>query len=193
MNNTFLFNEKKAAQAASYFLFKAHGRLSVLKLMKLLYLAERRSFELFHSPIIGDSLVSMPHGPVLSLTLNKINGTSRNSVWDEWIADREDQDLALRDASRIRNEDDLLALSENDLVALSNIWESFGHWDKFALRDYTHTLPEWHDPCGSSKTIQYKSLFSALGFSKTESSELIHHLETQIQINQTFTQACEPL
>ncbi len=40
-----LFNEKKAAQAAAYFLLRAGGRLDVLKLMKLLYLAERRSFE----------------------------------------------------------------------------------------------------------------------------------------------------
>lgn len=63
-----LFNEKKAAQAAAFFLFQAGQPVSVLKLTKLLYLAERRSFERHGSPMIGDRLVSMPHGPVLSVT-----------------------------------------------------------------------------------------------------------------------------
>ena len=46
-----LFDEKKAAQAAAYFLLRAGGRLEVLKLMKLLYLAERRSFEKYGEPM----------------------------------------------------------------------------------------------------------------------------------------------
>ena len=49
-----LFNEKKAAQAAAYFLLRAGGPLTVLKLMKLLYLAERGSFERYGTPMIGD-------------------------------------------------------------------------------------------------------------------------------------------
>ena len=66
-----LFNEKKAAQAAAYFLFRAATPLSVLKLTKLLYLAERRSFERFGEPMIGENPVSMPHGPVLSTTYDR--------------------------------------------------------------------------------------------------------------------------
>jgi len=42
--------------------------------MKLLYLAERRSFEKHGEPMIGDRLVSMPQGPVLSCTYNLMNG-----------------------------------------------------------------------------------------------------------------------
>jgi hypothetical protein len=42
-----LFKEKVAAQVAAYFLFQARGRMPALKLMKLMYLAERRSFEKF--------------------------------------------------------------------------------------------------------------------------------------------------
>lgn len=65
-----LFNEKRTTQAAAFFLFKAGGKLPVLKLMKLLYLAERESYRQYGEPISGDNLVSMPHGPVLSQTLN---------------------------------------------------------------------------------------------------------------------------
>ena len=74
-----LFNEQKAAQAAAYFLFRSGKPLSVLKLMKLLYLAERRSFQKFGEPMIGDVLVSMDHGPVLSRTYNHIKGVTRSS------------------------------------------------------------------------------------------------------------------
>ena len=49
-----LFNEKRAAQAAAFLLHRAGGRLPVLKLMKLMYLAERESLRLYGEPIIGD-------------------------------------------------------------------------------------------------------------------------------------------
>ncbi|HTH08426.1 MAG TPA: Panacea domain-containing protein, partial [Acidovorax sp.] len=64
------FNERKAAQAAACLLHKAGGSLSVLKLMKLMYLAERRSLKKYGDTITGDAFVSMPHGPVLSMTYN---------------------------------------------------------------------------------------------------------------------------
>jgi len=120
-----LFNEKKAAQAAAYFLFRAGGPLSVLKLMKLLYFAERRSFEKFGEPMIGDRLVSMPHGPVLSCTHNHMNGElpSTEGGWEFWIAGRAEHDLALRDPGALRSpEEDLLELSDADLDVLGEIW-----------------------------------------------------------------------
>ncbi|SUA19949.1 phage associated protein [Neisseria gonorrhoeae] len=43
-HNDTIFQEPKAAQAAAFLLYKANGRLEVLKLMKLMYLAERESF-----------------------------------------------------------------------------------------------------------------------------------------------------
>jgi uncharacterized phage-associated protein len=75
-----LFNEKKAAQSAAYLLFRAGKPMSVLKLTKLLYLAERRSFEKYGEPMIGDNPVSMPHGPVLSTTYDHMNGALRSAA-----------------------------------------------------------------------------------------------------------------
>ncbi len=43
MQDFSMFNERKAAQAAAYLLHKAGGKLPLLKLMKLMYLAERLS------------------------------------------------------------------------------------------------------------------------------------------------------
>lgn len=188
-----LFSEKKAAQSAAYFLFKAHGRLPVLKLMKLLYLAERRSYEMYGDPIIGDRLVSMDHGPVLSQTLNRINGmsSSEENGWDAWISDREGHDVALSDPSRIRSpEEDLLELSEAEIEVLDETWKQFGHLSKYQIRDLTHKIcPEWEDPDGSSVPIALEKLFEVLKFNADQAKTLKTQLRDQQAINAVFASA----
>ena len=73
-----MFNERKAAQMAAFFLGQLLDRkMPHLKLMKLLYLSDREAVRAFGWPISGDRLVSMPHGPVLSQTLNLMDGFTR--------------------------------------------------------------------------------------------------------------------
>ncbi len=191
MNYKSLFSEKKAAQSAAFYLFKANSHLPVLKLMKLLYLAERKSLELFGYPIIGDRMVSMNNGPVLSMTLDLINGFSGpNQIWDSWVSDREEHNIALMDPSRIRSVDDLVALSESDIEALELIWDQFGSWEKYALRDYTHqALPEWKTPSGSSYTIEIETVLSAIGLSEEDINSAIDCLLEQSKISEAFANA----
>lgn len=178
-----LFNERKTAQAAAFLLYRAGGQLPLIKLMKLLYLAERQSLQKYGAPITGDKLVSMDNGPVLSMTLNHINGLalSCEGGWDTWISDRADHIVALRDASMIRSPvKDLLALSDSDLEVLEAVWIEFGHWERWELVRYTHDkLPEWQDPQGSVLPITYESLFDALGFSQGQAGALISQLAVQ--------------
>ncbi|MFZ3160695.1 MAG: Panacea domain-containing protein [Rhodoferax sp.] len=185
MSNT-LFNERKTAQAAALLLFRAGGQLPLIKLMKLLYLAERQSLKQYGEPISGDKLVSMDNGPVLSKTLDYINGAvlSCDGGWDTWVSDRADHMVALRDASMIRSpEQDLLALSDSDIEVLDAVWAEFGHWDRWALVSYTHDkLPEWQDPHGSALPISYTSLFSALGYDNTQTGALTNHLLAQANL-----------
>lgn len=185
-----MFNEERAAQAAAFFLYRAGGRLPLIKLMKLLYLAEREAVRQFGEPIIGDKLVSMPHGPVLSITLELMNGASNYPVgWNRWITDREGHDLALADAGMIRSpEEDLLDLSLDDLEVLKTIWDKFGHWDKWKLRDYTHTggCPEWQDPQGSSHPIPMERLLQVLEFSSEKICATLEHLQEREQVLQAL-------
>ena len=191
MNQYSLFDERKAAQAAAYLLFRAGGQLPILKLMKLLYLAERESFKRYGDSITGDRLVSMPHGPVLSRTYDLSGGceSSREGGWDTWVGDRSGYDVALKDASMIRSpEHDLLALSDSDLECLAETWKQFGHWDKYRLRDYTHTdaCPEWVDPLGGSHDIPYARLLKAVGHSPAQVEALSRRLHEQRYINQAL-------
>lgn len=186
-----LFNEVRTAQAAAFLLFRAGGKLPLIKLVKLLYLAERLSLKKYGEPITGDKLVSMPHGPVLSMTYDLINGAlpSVQGGWDSWISDRASHVVALRDRSRIRSpETDLLQLSESDLEVLNEIWREFGHWDRWDLVRYTHSdaCPEWEDPEGSSRPIPHELLFRKLGYSPDDAAALAERLHTQSRLNESF-------
>lgn len=185
-----LFDEKKAAQAAAYFLFRAGQPLSILKLTKLLYLAERRSFEKFGEPMIGDRPVSMPHGPVLSITYDYMNGAlpSMEGGWESWISDCEGHLIALRDPEALRSpEQDLRELSDADLEVLAETWEKFGGMDQWQLREWTHkNCSEWRDPEGSSIPIPPEELFAALKFSPERRDAILARLRDADEINAAF-------
>jgi uncharacterized phage-associated protein len=183
------FDEHKAAQAAAFLLHRAGGSLPLIKLMKLMYLAERLSFARYGEPLTGDHLVSMDHGPVLSATLNHMNGAIESNAhgWDAWVADRAGHNVALRDPSMIRSpEQDLLALSECDLEVLNDVWTEYGHWGKWDLRDFTHTLPEWEDPHGTSMPISMEKLMAAVGHNQDVASGLLDRLTVQRNITKAF-------
>lgn len=152
-----------AAQVAAYFVLKSGGRINVLKLSKLLYLAEREYMNRFDEPMFYDRLCSMPDGPVASITLNLINGEFDDARWSAFVGVRERYDVPLRDGV---SEDSLDHLSKADRALLDRIWELFGGYDRYALRDWTHqsqNIPEWKDPAGSSRPIEHEDVFRLLG------------------------------
>ena len=64
------FNEKKATQAAAHLLKLRGGKMSYMKLIKLLYLADREAILAWGRPITTDGYASMDRGPVLSRVLD---------------------------------------------------------------------------------------------------------------------------
>lgn len=182
-----MFNERKAAQIAAWFLRQEGGRMPHLKLMKLMYLADREAMAQFGFPLTGDLVVAMPHGPVLSLTLNYINGDLESSEdgWESWISDRENHEVAL--LQRPAGRDELNELSPADFDVLTKVWQRFGGMSKFQIRDYTHDhCPEWDDPQGSSKPISFQRIFEALGRTHEEAAALAARIEEQRNIDRVF-------
>lgn len=188
MQNT--YNEKKAAQVAAFFLHRANGQMPILKLMKLMYLAERSSYQEFGEPIIGDKLVSMDHGPVLSVTYQHINGElhSVEGGWDTWVSGRENYDVSLVDASCIRTPgQDLLELCDGDIEVMEKTWQEFGHMTKWQIRDYTHAhCPEWQDPHGSMIPMEFEQFFKALDFNDEQAKELKERVVSASALNTVY-------
>ena len=93
------FNEKKATQAAARLLRLRGGRMSYMKLIKLLYLADREALLRWGRPISTDRYVSMDHGPVLSRVLNLTSDGDDPecpSVWAESISAPSNYEVELK-------------------------------------------------------------------------------------------------
>lgn len=156
----FGYQERKAGQVAAFFGLKSGGHINVLKLAKLLYLAERESMKRFDAPMFYDRLVSMDHGPVTSISLNQINGLTSGVDWDCFVAGRQGNDVLV--AANIGFAD-LDMLSKADLHVLNDLWDSFGDFHQYKLRDWTHdNCPEWENPHGSSEPIPHDRVYKFL-------------------------------
>lgn len=168
-----MFSEEKTAQIAAYFLLRRGGQMSYLKLMKLLYLADRESMSRYDEPMTGDSWVSMSKGPVLSTVLELLQGGSRTGVWEQWVAQAQTQHEVFLARQVLNEEDDFDELSPADQDILEAVWSAHGHKNRWQLVEYTHThCAEWHDPFGSARPISPQSVFMALGRNEEEANEL---------------------
>jgi uncharacterized phage-associated protein len=157
------YDLNKAAQVVAFFALKEGGAINVLKLSKLVYLAERECMRAYDEPMFYDKLVSMPDGPVASVTLNFMNGANIDDRWSAFVAPRTGYDIPL---ARDLTLSDLDHLSPADIDILEGLWARFGAYDQYQIRDWTHrpeNIPEWSDPEGSSNPISHSTVFEKLG------------------------------
>jgi uncharacterized phage-associated protein len=172
------YNVRKAAQVTAFFAKREGGSIEVLKVAKLLYLGDREFMELYDLPILFDELVSMPHGPVTSTTLNYINGMEEDDIdtWAEFVVGRAGNKVGTTKAD-IKLEE-LDELSDAEVHVLETVWDKFGHMTAWQLRNYTHrNCPEWEDPKGSSYPIPYERVLKFLG-KKERSTEIAQEIDS---------------
>lgn len=166
MSIKFVFDEKRATQAAAYLLKLGGGKLNYMKLIKLLYLADRETFIKTGRPITGATMVSMPLGPVLSEVLDLIKSPSTR-FWSSYVSEPKDFEVSLRVETPQSDE-----LSQNDLRVLEGVHATFGNTDKWDLVDKLHSMeaPEWENPQGSSLPIPPERVLEKHGVSKEDAA-----------------------
>ena len=145
-----------------------------MKLIKLMYLIDRASLLTRGRPLTYDTYVSMPHGPVLSATLDLINeGPDDNSPWGRLIERARDPYCVTLKVDEPSDE-----LSEKEEEIVNKVYERFGYMNRYKLRDMLHdVLPEWHDPQGSSRAIEYRDILAA----GKKTSKEIAQIESEIE------------
>lgn len=154
------FRSRKAAQLAAYFAVRSRGTIEKLKLIKLIYLTERRFIEHNDHPMLFDELYSLPHGPVCSSTLNGIDGVIHSATWDKFIARNGNVVVALKKFER----DDLDELSNLEMKEAQMTWRRFGGMTASQIRNYTHEhCPEYKETEKRRIPISYRELLEALG------------------------------
>lgn len=79
------------------------------------------------------------------------------SIWNEWIADKEDHKISLRKAIDTTDEYFFDCLLESDTEILDEVFSTFGNYKPFALVEYTHN-PK-HSRVGRSTRQKQAYLF----------------------------------
>lgn len=181
-----MFREEKVAQMAAYLLHKRGGRMAYIKLMKLLYLADREYMISYGDSMSGDRAVSMKNGPVLSQTYDLLKGGAPedSSAWDEWIAGESNYEVSIKKPVHGLDVEEIFEeLSRADCRVLDRVFAEFGNYTRFQLCDLTHQIcPEWQDPHGSSTPINPKSVFMAAGKSEEEAENLVARMRERHEL-----------
>jgi uncharacterized phage-associated protein len=160
------YNPEKAAQTIAYFAMREGGSINVLKVIKLVYLADRESLRLRGHPIQDEPRFSLPHGPINSTTLDHLNGAYRDNqpIWQMVLEARNDNNVGVVNKDLTEAELDMLSVRE--LSILNDVWDELGHMDRFHLADWTHVpenVAEWQDPNGSHRPISLERMMAAVG------------------------------
>jgi uncharacterized phage-associated protein len=139
--NPFYFDHRKATQTLNYFAIKAGGKIKKLKVLKLIFLADRYHLRKYGRLITNDRYVAMKYGPVPS-TVEDIAKGNVNHVIKTYTLKYIRTTVNGIQIESI-NPVDSSFLSKTDIEALEFSWKNFGHFDRWSLSDFTHHYPEW--------------------------------------------------
>lgn len=158
----FVFDERKAAQAAAYLLRRHGGPMPSTKLAKLLYLVDRRGFVETEYPTTGDRFVAMPDGPALARIPDLIAGVCGvgESPWNASVSSFPDGYVIVIGP---RDEDHL---SDYDRELIGGVLDEFGAMDDEALATHMRALPEWTAPASPCADIDPRVILRDAGFTE---------------------------
>lgn len=177
------FDERKATEAAARFLQLRGGKMHYLKLIKLLYLADRKSLIEFGYAITGDNYVSMDNGPVTSRIYNLLVDEAEKPFWSRYISAPSDYQVVLQQSAP----SDCLSRAEERII--DEIFQEFGHRNRWDIVNYVHTLPEWKDPCGSSIPIHIREILQGGGIPEEEVEAILREHSVEASARAALEQA----
>jgi uncharacterized phage-associated protein len=156
----FRFNIQKTIQAIAALLhFHESKEMSYLRMLKLLYLADRESLKETGRPITGDRVVAMEHGPVLSSVYDLIKG--EHTGWAEWSKFLGKKGYLVELLQDPGNG----ALSKYEIGKLRELAGRYAEQNDWDIVEIVHELEEWkkNDPGKSSKPIPIEDILDAIG------------------------------
>ncbi len=123
--------------------------MNSMRLLKLLYIADREALKETGRPITGGPVAALERGPVLEEVYDLIRGQHREMpLWSSFVRRNRYEVELLR-------EPDVGQLSKYEIRKLQAIAERHEQDDEWALSQLTHKFPEWqkNDPGKSSRPI----------------------------------------
>jgi uncharacterized phage-associated protein len=143
--------------------------MSYMRLLKLLYVADREALAETGRPITGGPVVAMANGPVLSEVYDLIRGQHREMPqWGAFL--RKD-----RYSLEMTNDPDVGSLSKYEIKKLQEVAQKHAEHDEWEMVLVTHEFPEWikNNPGQSSKPILLCEILEAIGQGPQDRAEII--------------------
>lgn len=170
------FNEKRATQLASLLLKKKGGRMNTLNLMKLMYFVDREALVRWGWSFTNDQYTSMRKGMVLIETYELLNEEESPSYWKTFISSPQENMINLID------ETEFTELSQAYMDLVEEIFQKYGHLNRFALIRLHHELPEWIDT--SYLPVEYRTILDVSNKEEEEILEILSEMEAVSQFEQ---------
>ncbi len=152
------FQFEKSLQAAAFLLELEGGSMDYIRLLKLLYIAERESLAQEAAPITGDICKAIRFGPVLSTVYEIIMDRHwRSAEWEGFIKLKGYSVHVVADPGRAN----LSACVIDKLQEVSRRYRDMNNWD---LVEATHKFPEWikNYPEGRPGVIPVEDILEAM-------------------------------
>lgn len=160
MHRPFKFDAEKTIQAVAFLLRREPARrMNYMRLLKLLYIAEREVLAESGVPLTGSPAIAMERGPVLEDVYSMIRSTHPESGHWERFFRVDHYSLAME------RDPGAGALSKYVVSKLDEVANRHEDDDEWALVELTHRLPEWiaNNPGQSSKPIHLEQILEAMG------------------------------
>ena len=163
----FEFNVKKVIQAINYILLKTKdGKMNYTKLLKLLYISDKRALKESGQTITGDKYISMNCGPVLSKVYDYIKEKNQPDLWNRLFI-KEGYDLKLLIPKNKLGHDEL---SDFELEILDKIFNEYKNEPYTKMVNVVHLekeFPEYTDPQSIGKKsvpIKIEDILKSIGW-----------------------------
>lgn len=133
------FDTAKALQAAAALLRRESSRsMTRLRLMKLLYMANRRMLERYGRPILHGRAVAMKHGPVPSDVYALVSGSHADEpTWGKYI-----RSIGPRNIKLVHDVGPL-NLSQAEIDILNEVTDEMAPYSDWDVAEFTHEYREW--------------------------------------------------
>lgn len=157
---------------ALYYILRRIKKADKIKLVKLLYLADKYHLIRYGRTITDDDYYAMPYGPVGTtvkdvLSIDSFNMSEKGFKYSSKLLEKIDKNHFQANPNARATFD---MLSETDKEALDFVIEHFGRMSSWKLKEYTHNYPEWY---------KYKHLFknNLTKRERIETKELLSTIE----------------
>jgi uncharacterized phage-associated protein len=173
------FNLEKAIEATGYLLqlYGIQKPINFMRILKLLYLADRKALEDWERPITYDTYVSMKHGQVLSNTYDFMKRQTQSEAWDKYFENKFYYWISLKEPIKLN------CLSPAEIELLEQIYNKYGDYNMYDLAQMTHDLPEYVDPGDSSIITPMDNLLRSLSYDEDEIERIIEELHSEASVD----------